>query len=99
MPCGSNQMWQEIASSEDKPRSGTADAISVRELSKGYPSRDGGVNALQQISFSVREGEFVAVVGPSGCGKSTLLKILAGLLPPSKGEARLHCLLHTFRDR
>jgi NitT/TauT family transport system ATP-binding protein len=67
----------------------TVDAISVRDLSKGYPSRDGCVHALQEISFSVKEGEFVAVVGPSGCGKSTLLKILAGLLFPSKGEACL----------
>lgn len=60
------------------------DTISVMELSKGYPSRDGFVHALRQISFTVKEGEFVAVVGPSGCGKSTLLKILAGLLPPPK---------------
>ena len=37
----------------------------------------------------MKEGEFIAVVGPSGCGKSTLLKILAGLLPPSQGEALL----------
>src|SRR5437867_1287986 len=65
------------------------EAIAVQELSKLYPTRDGSVHALQQISFSVSEGEFVAVVGPSGCGKSTLLKILAGILPPSKGEARL----------
>jgi NitT/TauT family transport system ATP-binding protein len=82
-----NRIWEEIA--EDEPGSVTMDAISVRELSKGYPSRDGCVHALQQISFNVKEGEFVAVVGPSGCGKSTLLKILAGLLPPSKGEACL----------
>ena len=47
------------------------------------------MTALDQISFAVGEGEFVAVVGPSGCGKSTLLKILAGLLPTSSGEARL----------
>src|SRR5437016_10786997 len=67
----------------------TMEAIAVKELSKLYPTRDGSVHALQQISFSVSEGEFVAVVGPSGCGKSTLLKILAGILPPSKGEARL----------
>ncbi len=67
----------------------TVEAISVRELSKGYFHRDGCAKALQQISFSVSEGEFVAVVGPSGCGKSTLLKILAGLLPSSKGEAFL----------
>jgi NitT/TauT family transport system ATP-binding protein len=65
------------------------EAISVQELSKGYSSRDGTVNALQQISFSVSEGEFVAIVGPSGCGKSTLLKILAGLLPSSGGKACL----------
>jgi NitT/TauT family transport system ATP-binding protein len=65
------------------------EAIAVQELSKLYPSRDGKVHALQQISFNVSEGEFVAVVGPSGCGKSTLLKILAGILAPSEGEARL----------
>ena len=65
------------------------EAIAVNDLSKVYSTHDGSVHALQQISFSVREGEFVAVVGPSGCGKSTLLKILAGILPPSKGEARL----------
>ncbi len=85
----SNQVWQEIAPAEDEPRDVTMDAISVRELSKSYPSRNGCVHALQQITFSVKEGEFVAVVGPSGCGKSTLLKILAGLLPTSKGEACL----------
>jgi NitT/TauT family transport system ATP-binding protein len=65
------------------------DAIEIRELTKHYASRAGAVTALDQISFAVGEGEFVAVVGPSGCGKSTLLKILAGLLPTSSGEARL----------
>src|SRR6184192_3391717 len=65
------------------------EAIAIKELSKLYPTRDGSVHALEQISFSVSEGEFVAVIGPSGCGKSTLLKVLAGILRPSKGEARL----------
>ena len=65
------------------------EAIAVNELSKLYSTSDGTVQALQQISFSVSEGEFVAVVGPSGCGKSTLLKVLAGLLPPSQGAAQL----------
>jgi NitT/TauT family transport system ATP-binding protein len=65
------------------------EAISVQQLSKLYTTRDGGVAALERISFAVDEGEFVAVVGPSGCGKSTLLKILAGLLPPSGGSASL----------
>jgi NitT/TauT family transport system ATP-binding protein len=45
--------------------------------------------ALEDIDFSVADGEFVSIVGPSGCGKSTLLKILAGLLPASQGEAEL----------
>lgn len=67
----------------------TMEAIAVKGLSKRYSTRDGNVPALERIRFSVEEGEFVAVVGPSGCGKSTLLKILAGILPPSSGEALL----------
>jgi NitT/TauT family transport system ATP-binding protein len=89
MAYSSNQIWQEVISVEDDPLEGTVEAIAIRALSKSYPSRDGCVLALERTSFSVKEGEFIAVVGPSGCGKSTLLKILAGLLPPSKGEAFL----------
>jgi NitT/TauT family transport system ATP-binding protein len=44
---------------------------------------------MDRVSFSVREGEFMAVLGPSGCGKSTLLQMAAGLLPPTAGEARI----------
>jgi NitT/TauT family transport system ATP-binding protein len=65
------------------------EAIAVKRLSKAYETSRGRVLALENIGFTVAEGEFVAVVGPSGCGKSTLLKILAGLLPTSEGEARL----------
>ena len=65
------------------------DAITVSAIDKRYASRHGTVNALAAVTFSVGEGEFVAVVGPSGCGKSTLLKILAGLLPSSGGDALL----------
>ncbi len=42
--------------------------------------------ALQDISFSVRDGELVSIVGPSGCGKSTLLDLISGLIKPTKGE-------------
>jgi NitT/TauT family transport system ATP-binding protein len=65
------------------------EAITINDLSKSYATRDGLVLALERISANVAEEEFVAVVGPSGCGKSTLLKILAGILPPSTGEALL----------
>jgi NitT/TauT family transport system ATP-binding protein len=50
------------------------EAITIRNLSKTYATRDGSVSALDRTTFGVTEGEFVAVVGPSGCGKSTLLK-------------------------
>ncbi|HYM29888.1 MAG TPA: ABC transporter ATP-binding protein [Candidatus Cybelea sp.] len=66
-----------------------AEAIAVRHLDKRYVTATGEVVALQGIDFSVREGEFVAVLGPSGCGKTTLLKILAGLMPSSGGKAML----------
>ena len=68
---------------------GIADVIAVKDLRKEYQTPRGSVVALEDVGFTVREGEFVAIVGPSGCGKSTLLKILAGLLPATRGEVRL----------
>ena len=50
----------------------------------------GDVVALADATFSVAEGEFVAIVGPSGCGKSTLLRLIAGLLPRSGGILRVN---------
>src|SRR5690242_2794430 len=67
----------------------TAEAIAVKRLRKEYRTPRGAVLALEDIDFAIGEGEFVAIVGPSGCGKSTLLKILTGLLPVTRGEARL----------
>jgi len=65
------------------------EVIAVQGLRKEYGTARGTVLALDAIDFTVGEGEFVAIVGPSGCGKSTLLKILAGLLPASRGEVKL----------
>ncbi|ACL57933.1 ABC transporter ATP-binding protein [Methylobacterium nodulans] len=66
------------------------DIIAAHHLSRRFGGASDSVVALQDISFTVRDGEFISIVGPSGCGKSTLLKILAGLLPASDGEAYLN---------
>jgi NitT/TauT family transport system ATP-binding protein len=63
--------------------------IEARGVSKIYQSKDGPVESLKPLDFSIHEGEFVSVVGPSGCGKSTLLKMVAGLLPISGGALNL----------
>lgn len=48
-----------------------------------------GTEAVREVSFTVRKGEFVTIVGPSGCGKSTLLKIASGLLEPTSGSIQV----------
>jgi multiple sugar transport system ATP-binding protein len=56
--------------------------IVLDHLSKAYP---GGVAAVDDVSLSIGDGEFIVLVGPSGCGKSTLLRLIAGLEEPSAG--------------
>ena len=64
-------------------------AIEVGNLTKTYPTRDRPVQALADVSFTIADGEFVAIVGHSGCGKTTILKIIAGLVPASSGSVRV----------
>lgn len=59
--------------------------LELKNIGYSYHSLHGETKALGNISFGVKEGEFVAIVGPSGCGKSTLLSIIAGLLTPEQG--------------
>jgi NitT/TauT family transport system ATP-binding protein len=62
-------------------------AIEFDRVSRDFAMPDGRpYRALDEISFAVTAGSFVAIVGPSGCGKSTLLNIAAGLLTPSSGR-------------
>ncbi len=63
--------------------------IELQNISYSYHSKAGETRALQNVSFQVAEGEFIAIVGPSGCGKTTLLSIIAGLLKPDEGIALL----------
>jgi NitT/TauT family transport system ATP-binding protein len=65
------------------------DVIRLDGVRVSYPSDTGAVLALDGVSLSARDGEFVAVVGPSGCGKSTLLKLIGGLLMPNAGSVRV----------
>ncbi len=66
--------------------------LNVNNLKKVYSTRLGGaqVQALQSVSFTVEQGEFVAIMGESGSGKTTLLNILAGLDKPTGGEVFLN---------
>ncbi len=61
------------------------DKLIIRELSKIYDNNSDKI-ALDKVSFTVKEGEFLSILGPSGCGKTTLLRILIGLLEPTSGE-------------
>jgi NitT/TauT family transport system ATP-binding protein len=63
--------------------------LEIRSVSKTYGSGAKATRAIEDVSFSVSEREFVCVVGPSGCGKTTLLKCVGGLLRPSSGEVLL----------
>lgn len=65
--------------------------LELTDVGMRYRGEGGAVDvwALKELNLDVHDGEFVAIVGPSGCGKTTLLQIVAGLLEPSEGTARV----------
>ncbi len=69
-------------------------ALELKNVHYAYHTLEGETYALKDITFSVREGEFIALVGPSGCGKSTLLHLIAGLLTPEKGLIKINGSYH-----
>ncbi|MEO7455363.1 MAG: ABC transporter ATP-binding protein [Gemmatimonadaceae bacterium] len=63
--------------------------VEVRDLARDYAMGDERVAALRGVSFSVEEGDYVAIVGPSGCGKSTLLNLLGVIDRPTSGSVSI----------
>lgn len=64
--------------------------LELSGINYSYHELTGETIALENISFTVNSGEFVAIVGPSGCGKSTLLSMIAGLITPESGRISLN---------
>ena len=75
----------------------TDEVIAFRGASKVFPD---GTEAVDEVSFTLRRGEFVSVVGPSGCGKSTLLRMASGLGPQTGGEVdrKVENIGYVFQD-
>lgn len=64
--------------------------LEVVDVEKYYKTQSGEtVLAVENLSLTVNEGEFVTIVGPTACGKSTLLRIVSGLMPPTKGIVKI----------
>jgi len=64
----------------------TKPILTVQDLSVVFPDSNGGLNAIENISFEVYPREFICFLGPSGSGKTTLLRVLANLLQPTAGQ-------------
>ena len=60
--------------------------LEVKNVQKTYQAKNGEIEALKNINFDVKQGEFISIIGPSGCGKSTLLSIISGLEDKNDGE-------------
>jgi NitT/TauT family transport system ATP-binding protein len=64
--------------------------VRVSGVGKTFGTESGGVQALEGIDLSIRQGEFVSLIGPSGCGKSTLLRLIGDLTAPSAGTIEVN---------
>ena len=65
-------------------------AVSFRNVNKIYASSKGTLQALSDVSFDIRQGEFFGLLGPNGAGKTSLISILAGLSSVTQGQVTVH---------
>jgi ABC-type nitrate/sulfonate/bicarbonate transport system ATPase subunit len=72
--------------------------IEVCAVQKSFSSERGRLPVIEDVSLTVGDGEFVAIVGPSGCGKSTLLNLMAGFIPPDSGSVFVDGRQHAKPD-
>ena len=72
--------------------------LTLDNISYSYHTTNGETKALENISFHINPGEFIAIVGPSGCGKSTLLNIIAGQIMDYHGSLHFHDSMHSSKD-
>lgn len=63
--------------------------LTLEKITHHYFSKQGFTKALDNVSFSIEEGEVISLLGPSGCGKSTILSIIAGIIKPTEGKVKL----------
>jgi nitrate ABC transporter ATP-binding subunit len=63
--------------------------LTIEDVSKVYPTKNGPYTVLKNVNFTASEGEFICLIGHSGCGKTTLLNMVAGFNKPTTGEVRL----------
>src|SRR5207302_8126268 len=96
---GDGTMSTVTVSTTGSARNDHVDAGAAYMTVEGLKKAFGRVQAVDNVSFDVRRGEFLTLLGPSGCGKSTTLRLIAGLERPDEGEISIEDRLITSARR
>jgi NitT/TauT family transport system ATP-binding protein len=67
------------------PQGETMDVLKLTDVEKTFFTKNDSTHTIRSLSFTVKQGEFVAIIGPSGCGKTTILSLISGIIQPSSG--------------
>ena len=89
---GTRRRRELVLTQQDHGADASGDARGTISVTEAVKQFEGGVLAVDHVSFEATPGEFVSIVGPSGCGKSTLLRLIAGLIPLSDGSIAVNGL-------